>query len=271
MEEDNRPIGIFDSGVGGLTVFKRIKEELPNEKLIYFGDTKRVPYGIKDQKTITQHSIEIVKFLIKKNVKLIVIACNSISASSLEILNKEFKIPFMEVTLPGAEDAILVAKNNNIGVLATEATVRSKIYEKRLIMLNSKLNVYSKACTLFVPLVEEGWINNQVTAMVVDIYLQNLLNNNISTLILGCTHYPLLYNSIRNTVGENIDIIDPADPTSRKTKEFLTKNNMLNNLKLSGINNDEFYVSGDTDKFNNLCNKFIGYQCKSINIDLENY
>lgn len=271
MEEDNRPIGIFDSGVGGLTVFKRIKEELTNEKLIYFGDTKRVPYGIKDRKTITQHSIEIVKFLIDKNVKLIVIACNSICASSLDILTKEFDIPFIEVTLPGSEEAISVAKNNNIGVIATEATIKSKIYEKTLNLLNPKVKVYSKACTLFVPLVEEGWNNNEVAFMVANIYLKELLNSNISTLILGCTHYPLLYKCIRNIVGKNINIIDPADATSKKTKKFLTKNNMLNKKKVSGINKYEFYVSGDTHKFNNLCNKFIGYQCKSIKVDLEKY
>lgn len=271
METDSRPIGIFDSGVGGLTVVKRIQKELPNEQIVYFGDTKRAPYGLKDEKTITENSRQIVRFLISCNVKLIVIACNSISAVCLDLLTKEFNIPFIEVTSPGSKEAILLAPNNKIGVIATEATVKSGIYEKRLKIINPKVQVYSRPCTLFVPLVEEGWVDNEASYLIANMYLKYIINKDISTLILGCTHYPLLYNCIKKVVKDSMIIIDPAYATSKMTKEYLFKNNMINNNKIHNANNYEFYVSGNTNKFNKLCKKFIDYKCKSVKVDIESY
>lgn len=270
METENRPIGIFDSGVGGLTVLKRVQEDIPNEKIIYFADTKRAPYGLKDEKTITEHTRQIVRFLITHNIKLLVIACNTISAVSLSQLKKEFNIPIIEVTTPGSEDAAFVAPNNKIGVIATEATVRSGIYEKKLKAINPQVQVYSKPCTLFVTLVEEGWVDNQASYLIAKMYLEDMKNKDISTLILGCTHFPLLYNSIKQVVKEKIIIIDPAYATSKKTKEYLVKNKIINNSK-NNINNYEFYVSSNNNRFDKLCKKFIGYRCKSIKVEIESY
>lgn len=268
MGEDKRAVGVFDSGIGGFTIVKRIKEQLPNERIIYFGDTKRLPYGTKDKECIIKSSRQIVNFLISKDVKAIVIACNSISAVSLDVLTKEFDIPLIDVIDPGTYDATSSTKNNKVGVIATEATIKSGVYEKKIKNINPNIEVYSKACTLFVPLVEEGWINNQVSDLISRIYLQEILNKGIDTLILGCTHYPLLYECIRNVVGENITIVDPANATSRKAKEQLAKRGLLNISKGKEIA-DEFYVSGDTTKFNKLCDMITGYKCNAVNVDIE--
>ena len=270
MEVDKRAIGIFDSGIGGFTLVKKIKKELPNEKLIYFGDTKRLPYGIKDKESILKNSRQIVKFLISKNVKAIIIACNSISAVCSNILVDEFDIPFIEVIEPGSYDAASTTRNNKIGVMATEATIKSGVYEKKLKNINSNIEVYSKACTLFVPLIEEGWIDNQVSDLVARMYLQELISRDIDTLVLGCTHYPLLSKCIKTIVGEDIRIVDPANATSRKAKEQLTKRGILNTDENRNIV-DEFYVSGDTKKFNKLCDMLMGYKCSAVKIDIENF
>jgi len=270
MEKNKRAIGVFDSGIGGVTVLKKIKEELPHEKIVYFGDTKRLPYGTKNKGCIIKNSRQIVRFLMSKNVKAIVIACNSISAVSLDILRKEFDIPFIEVIEPASYDAVLATRNKKVGIIATETTVKSGIYKKKIKIIDQEIEVYSKACTLFVPLVEEGLVDSKIAESVAKTYLQGILGKKVDTLVLGCTHYPLLYKHIRGAVGLDISIIDPSNATSKVAKEQLLKRNLLSS-DISNKNTCDFYVSGDTQKFNELCDKLMGYKCKSIYIDIESY
>lgn len=264
---DNRPIGIFDSGVGGLTVVKEVIEKLPREEIIYFGDTARVPYGSKSKETITKFSTQIVNFLLSKNVKAIIVACNTASANSYEVLTKIFDIPFVEMVIPGAESCLSVTKNNIVGVIGTEGTIRSKAYENLLIKNRENIKVYSKACPLFVPLAEEGWNNNTVAKITTEIYLQELIDKDIDTLILGCTHYPLLYNCIKETVG-SINIINPAKAASTKMLEFLTDKDLLRNKNEEPIH--KFFVSDNTEKFNKICKLVLDedYIAKKIDIEL---
>lgn len=247
---DNRAIGIFDSGVGGLTVVKEVMKVLPNEEIIYFGDTARVPYGSKSKETVTKFSNQIIKFLISKNVKAVIIACNTVSSNCYYELTKQFNIPIIEVVTPGAESCIKSTKNNIVAVIGTEATIRSGAYEKRIKEINSNIKVYSKACPLFVPLVEEGWIDNQITQMTVKEYINELIDYGIDTIVLGCTHYPLLKTCISKVVGENIKIVNPATATAIKIKDFLKKNDMLNNKQ---EHKNTFFVSDNYTKFNSIC------------------
>ena len=214
---DKRPIGIFDSGVGGLTVVKEVIRELPFEETVYFGDTARVPYGSKSKETVTKFSSQIIRFLKSKNVKAVIIACNTVSSNSFEELREEFpNLPIIEVVGPGAESCIKATKNNIVGVIGTEATIKSGAYEKRIKALDPKIKVYSKACPLFVPLAEEGWTNNEVAKQTANIYLKELIETGMDCILLGCTHYPLLKACIGETVGKEVKIIDPAAATAKK-------------------------------------------------------
>ena len=192
---DNRPIGIFDSGVGGLTVVKQIIKALPNEDIIYFGDTARVPYGSKTKETVTNFSAQIIRFLLSKNVKTIIIACNTVSSNSYDELIKMFDLPIIEVVTPGVEACLNATKNKIVGIIGTEATVKSGAYEKKIRQKDNNIKVYSKACPLFVPLAEEGWTDNDISRQTAEIYLRDLTEKNIDSIILGCTHYPLLKKS----------------------------------------------------------------------------
>lgn len=265
---DNRPIGIFDSGVGGLTVVKEVIEKLPMEKIIYFGDTARVPYGSKSKETITKFSIQIVNFLLSEDVKAVIIACNTASANSYDALTEIFNIPFVEMVIPGVESSIEITKNNVIGVIGTEGTIRSKAYENLIIKKRENIKVYSKACPLFVPLAEEGWSNNSVAKITAEIYLQELIDKEIDTLILGCTHYPLLYDCIKQTIG-SINIINPAKAASTKILEFLTNNNLLREENEEPIH--KFFVSDNTEKFNKICKLVLNKNYLADKINIESY
>ncbi|MDE6182533.1 MAG: glutamate racemase [Eubacteriales bacterium] len=190
---DKRPIGIFDSGVGGLTVVKEVIKALPEENIVYFGDTARVPYGSKSKETVFNFSCQIIRFLKEQNVKCIIIACNTVSSNCYEDLKKEFpNIPIIEVVNAGVNSAIKTTKSSKIGIIGTEATVKSNQYKLKIQEKLKNAQVFSKACPLFVPLAEEGWFENNITIDISKIYLEELIKNNIDTLILGCTHYPLL-------------------------------------------------------------------------------
>ena len=193
----NLPIGVFDSGVGGLTVAREIMRQIPNERIVYFGDTARVPYGSKSKETVTKYSRQIVRFLKTQNVKAIVIACNTASAYALEQIEKEIDIPIIGVVKPGAVTATKATRNGKIGVIATEGTINSQIYTQYIHDLKQDAKVLGKACPLFVPLVEEGLLEDPVTDEIAQRYLSVLIDSGIDTLILGCTHYHL----IRSTVG----------------------------------------------------------------------
>ena len=249
------PIGVFDSGVGGLTVAKEIMHQLPQEKIIYFGDTARVPYGSKSKETVTMYSRQIIRFLQTKHVKAIVIACNTASAFALETVKNELNLPIVGVVKPGAKTAAQTTRNGNIGVIATEGTINSGIYTEFLAQLKPELHVYGKACPLFVPLVEEGWINDPVTKMIVSRYLTDLMEKDIDTLVLGCTHYPLLRHIIREVVGENISLVNPAYETARSLKQLLEEKNLLNENQKQPEHT--FFVSDGAEKFRQFANTIL--------------
>ncbi|MCL2485511.1 MAG: glutamate racemase [Endomicrobia bacterium] len=257
----NKPIGIFDSGLGGLTVMSEITKALPDESIIYFGDTARVPYGSKSKTAVINFSKEIADFLVKNGVKMIVIACNTASAFALAELKKNLNIPVIGVIEPGAETATAATKNKRIGIIGTEGTVKSGSYVKAIKKI-SKASVYQQACPLFVPLVEEGWTKEKLTCDIVKHYLKPLLSKNIDTLVLGCTHYPLLKNVIQHNAGKNIVLIDSAKATAAKVKNVLAKHDMLadkdNHKKLS------FYVSDNPEKFKKIGSRFFSGKISKV-------
>lgn len=265
---DNRPIGMFDSGVGGLTVVKEVTKYLPNEEIVYFGDTARVPYGSKTKETITKYSRQIIKFLTTKDVKAVIIACNTASSNSLETMKEEFNhIPIIGVVESGVLMALNSTKTKKVGIIGTEGTIRSRAYEKLIHNYDSTIKVYSKACPLFVPLVEEGWTDGEIVELTVKRYLKDILNENIDTLVLGCTHYPLIIKCISKIVSDNIKLINPAVKTSIELKTLLDKTNSLRLVKIKPKH--RFYVSDITTKFEQLSLNIFNeaYVPKKIDID----
>ena len=265
------PIGVFDSGVGGLTVVREIMRQIPNERIIYFGDTARVPYGSKSQETVTRFSEQIVRFLRTFQVKTIVVACNTASAYAMDILEAESDIPIIGVVKPGARVAAQATKNGRIGVIATEATIGSHIYAKFLRDLNSNVTVYGKACPLFVPLVEEGLLVDPVTDEIARRYLAELIDIDIDTLILGCTHYPLIRSTLSKIMGDRVTLVNPAYETARELKELLGRLDMLSQEPPGlGSNCYQFYVSDKAEKFLRFANSIIKYgilSTKAVNIE----
>lgn len=251
-----RAIGVFDSGVGGLTVVSQIIKHLPKENIVYFGDTAHLPYGSKSQKIVTRFSLKIAHFLVKHQIKLLVAACNTVSALSLNLLKQQFSIPIVGVINPGTKAAVKVSKNKKIGIIGTDATIKSNAYKKALRKLDSNLKVYNLPCPLFVPLVEEGWANNKITYLVAHQYLKPLKNKYIDTLILGCTHYPLLKKVINKVMGEKVTLIDSASETAKEVKSLLSrKNNPVN--KNNYKPQYRFFVSDAPQKFKQMGEKFL--------------
>ena len=269
----NAPIGVFDSGVGGLTVVREIMRQIPNEKIVYFGDTARVPYGSKSKDTITRFSRQIVHFLESQDVKAIVIACNTASAYALEQIEKEIDIPIIGVVKPGAKVAAETTKNGKIGVIATEGTISSGIYSSYIKEIKKDATVIGKACPLFVPLVEEGLWEDPVTDEIARRYLTEFTqqDKDIDTLILGCTHYPLIRSTLGRIAGEKVTLVNPAYETARELKELLEQKDLLNDRELGlGDNRYQFFVSDKADKFQNFANSIIKYgilSAKVINIE----
>lgn len=265
------PIGVFDSGVGGLTVVREIMRQIPNEKIIYFGDTARVPYGSKSKEVVTRYSRQIVRFLRTQRVKAIVIACNTASAMALEEIEKEINIPIIGVVRPGAKVAAEVTVNGKIGVIATDATIGSNVYTDYIHQINQNVQVIGKACPLFCPLVEEGLLKDPVTDEIAMRYLTELIDIDIDTLILGCTHYPLIRSTIGKIMGDKVTLVNPAYETARELKELLTKENMLNEVKTGlGTNKYQFFVSDGAQKFQTFANSILKYgilSAKVINIE----
>lgn len=254
MDVSQAPIGVFDSGVGGLTVVKEIMNQIPGESIVYFGDTARVPYGSKSKATITGYTRQIVNFLQAQHVKAIVIACNTASAFALETVRSEIDIPILGVIKPGARMAARTTKNGNIGIIGTEGTIQSRIYNDYLGQMNASLRVFGKACPLFVPLVEEGWLNDPVTYEVVRRYVNDLMYYDIDTLVLGCTHYPLLRPVIQDVVGSKVHLVNPALETAKTLKQLLLQQQTINE---TGIVNHCFYVSDGAEKFRQFANSIL--------------
>jgi len=241
-------IGIFDSGIGGLTVVQALKTLLPEYDMIYFGDTARTPYGSKSAKSVMEYALQDTEFLISKGAKLIVVACNTASSIAMEALTKKFDIPIFEVITPAAELAVQVSRKLRIGVIGTRATVNSGIYEKKILKLNPDARILSYSCPLLVPLVEEGWIKKPETRMIVKKYLHPLKVRQIDTLILGCTHYPILKDTIQIKIGKRVKLIDSSFSIAENVKTFL-KSNPEFDLLMKKTGKSCFYVSDITDQF----------------------
>lgn len=270
-EWHNSPIGVFDSGVGGLTVAREIMRQLPNERIVYFGDTARVPYGSKSKETVTRFSRQIVRFLETQQVKAIVVACNTASAYALEDLEKEVDIPMIGVVKPGARAALMATANKKIGVVATEATINSGIYSRYIEEHDSEVSVIGKACPLFVPLVEEGLWEDPVTDEIAHRYLTELIDSGIDTLILGCTHYPMLRSTVGKIMGEGVTLVNPAYETARELKALLTQHGLESGHR-PGLGTElyRFFVSDAADKFQRFANSILPYgilSAKVIRID----
>lgn len=274
------PIGVFDSGVGGLTVAREIMRQIPGERIIYFGDTARVPYGSKSKDTIIGFSRQIAKFLRTKEVKAIVIACNTASAFALETLSQENDIPVIGVVKPGAKVAAETTKNGKIGVIGTIGTVNSKIYNEYIRRINPEIRVFSKACPLFVPLVEEGWLYDSITVEVADRYFSELKGYGIDTLVLGCTHYPLIRHTLQKVIGEDVTLVNPAYETAVSLRKVLKEKELLCESQTAGkegvkevsLPEHEFYVSDGAERFKAFANTIL--PCRVIttqDINIEKY
>ena len=257
----DRPIGVFDSGIGGLTVVKQLTREMPSEDIIYFGDTARVPYGTKSPSTIKKFSIENVLFLLNFDVKLIIIACNTSSAIGLPFLSKYFSVPMIGVIKPGAKAAIRSTRNGRVGVIGTTATISSKAYEKEIKALNPKIKVYSENCPLFVPLVEEGWAGDGIVDIAARKYLAGFKDKGIDTVILGCTHYPLLKPAIQKVMGKAVKLVDSAEETAKEARNLLEECGLEYQGRRAG--RSKFYVSDAPGKFLAVAKRFLGKDVKT--------
>lgn len=251
---NNSPIGIFDSGVGGLTVLKEIEKLLALEDIIYFGDTARVPYGNKSKSTIVKFSRENTQFLLTKKVKIVVVACNTSSALALDELKEEFNVPILGVIESGVRKAVEVSKTGRIGVIGTRSTIKSKGYQCLIKEMNPKAEVYARDCPLFVPLAEEGILNSRITREAIKMYLKDFKEKKIDTLVLGCTHYPLFENEISDYL-KGVRIVNSAKEVASHTRDTLAANNLLSESKKK--TKKEFYLSDESEGFAKLARLFL--------------
>lgn len=256
------PLGIFDSGIGGLTVFCEIERSLPSEDLIYLGDTARVPYGTKSAATVTRYAVQGVEFLLRHKVKLIVVACNTASALSLPELQKRFPVPILGVIGPGAKGALKVSRSYRIGVIGTEGTIRSEAYPRAVVAQEPRAVVTSKACPLLVPLVEEGWLTGEVTERTCHQYLEKILLEKTDTLILGCTHYPLLKKVLQQVVGPKVNLIDSGEEAAGEVKSLLRKKGLLR--KENGNPRREFFVTDSPERFRRVGELFLKQPLRDV-------
>ena len=266
----NAPIGVFDSGIGGLTVAREIMRQMPDENIVYFGDTARVPYGSKSKNTVIRYSRQIAHFLRTKQVKAIVIACNTASAHALEVLEAEQDIPVIGVIKAGAQTAAKSTKNGRIGVIATRGTIDSGMYEQVLGEIDPEFRIFGKACPLFVPLVEEGLTHDFITEEVARRYVKDLQYKDIDTMILGCTHYPLLRTLLRKVMGEEVTLVNPAYETAIELKQLLQEKGLDRQVDRSEPAKYEFYVSDLADQFQEFANSILPYDVAGTEqIDIE--
>lgn len=268
--KDN-PIGIFDSGLGGLTVLKELVRILPSENIIYFGDTARVPYGTKSENAVKNFSRQITKFLIEHNIKLILVACNTASAIALNDIKKiAKKIPVVGVIKSGVRAAVSETVNKKVGIVGTSATIKSKSYQKAVNILNGKIKIVQQPCPLFVPLVEEGWTCGKITENIAKIYLQPLKKAGCDVVILGCTHYPMLKKIIQKIAGRKIKLIDSAEEVSKDVKKILLNKGLIRPSESRGYL--RFYVSDAPGKFSKLSKIFLGKIISEVKkVDIERY
>jgi glutamate racemase len=255
-----RAIGVFDSGIGGLTVLKELVATLPAEDFIYLGDTARLPYGTKSNEVIIRYSRENTEFLLAKGIKLLVIACNTASAVALGEIGRDTIVPVIGVIEPGARAAIAASRNGKIGVIGTEATIASGAYTRAIQQLRPGVEIYTRACPLLVPLVEEGWTDNEIAERTVAYYLESLKASGIDTLLLGCTHYPLLRDLFRRVLGPGVRIVDSATATAAAVNERL---NELRLIRPRGMGSQSFFVTETPERFVRVGRRFFGPQVES--------
>jgi glutamate racemase len=261
----NLPIGIFDSGVGGLTVYRALHECLPNERFVYLGDTARVPYGTKSLATVERYAVENAKFLEAHGIKLLVVACNTASALALPAIRKAVNIEVVGVIGPGARAAVAIAARKRIGVIATEATVRSGAYAQAIAKVDPVAEVIERACPLFVSLAEEGWANSEIARMVAAEYLQDLRTSSVDVLVLGCTHYPILRTVISETMGASVTLIDSGEATAAEVKALLDRLHLSQEKTVAVYHErrlcddvDHFYVTDAAERFAKVAERFLG-------------
>ncbi|HEX6731359.1 MAG TPA: glutamate racemase [Pyrinomonadaceae bacterium] len=258
------PIGIFDSGVGGLTVYRALHERLPNERFVYLGDTARVPYGTKSLATVERYAVENSRFLEAHGIKLLVVACNTASALALPAIRRTVRVAVVGVIDPGARAAIAAAGSERIGVIATEATVNSRAYAQAISTVDPSAEVFEQACPLFVSLAEEGWADSEVAHTVAREYLSDLRNKSLGSLVLGCTHYPILKKAIRASIGSGVKLIDSGEATAAEIESMLERLDLANEKKSFDKERqlcddlDHFYVTDAAERFSKVAERFLG-------------
>jgi glutamate racemase len=260
--EKEKPIGVFDSGIGGLTVVKRLSSVLPKESIVYFGDTARVPYGSKSNATVIDYSIQNTNFLLHKNVKAVVVACNTASSIAIPELKKRFSVPIIGVILPGADSAYKETKNGRIGVIGTRATISNAAYSNAIKEIGKNIEVFEKACPLFVPITEEGWTHHKATYEIAEEYLKELREKEIDTLVLGCTHYPILADVIQDVIGKNVKLIDSGIATAEVVRNEISRIGLETNSAVPG--NLDLYVSDIPTTFKQVAELFLGKKINEV-------
>ena len=258
-------IGIFDSGIGGLTVVREVLKQLPRYRIVYFGDTARTPYGPKSPRTITEYALEDTEFLLKQGAQIIVVACNSVSAVATEVLREKFRIPIFEVIAPAVQTTLALTRSRRVGIIGTRATIGSGVYERSLKTVDPDIQVYSYPCPLLVPLVEEGWLKRPETKQIVRKYLYPLKRQQIDTLVLGCTHYPLLKGIIQSKIGRRVRVIDSSQEAAAWVKTYLDENPVLaGRLTPAGVEGGghRFFVSDLTPNSEAVAREFLGREIR---------
>ena len=258
------PIGVFDSGVGGLTVVRALMERLPFENIIYFGDTARVPYGIKSVETITRYVTQITEFLLKQKVKLLIIACNTIASVAYESVQEISPVPVLDVIDAGARIAAAETHSKNVGVIGTPATINSNAYARAIHRYDPDVRIYSQACPLFVPLVEEGWLDHPVTRLTAQEYLKPVVAEHIDTLVLGCTHYPLLKALFEDILGPGIHLVDSAEAMAVIAAQLLTEKKLANPLRIPP--QYHFFVTDVPYRFQTIGERFLGRTLSHVDL-----
>lgn len=254
-------IGMFDSGIGGLTVLKEVKKLLPSEHILYLGDSARLPYGNKSPQTITRYALESAMFLLTKGIKVLVIACNTSSALALDILKRKLPIPVLGVIYPAAAEAVRYTKTKKVGIIGTKATINSMAYGKTIKKIDPEIEVLAKSCPLFVPIVEEGLENDKVTLLMAEKYLDDFQHSGIDTLVMGCTHYPILEHVIKKVMGEGITIINTGRETAKEVKHTLETKAIINNTGKGGC---DYFVTDSPDTFKEIGGRFLGEEITHI-------
>ncbi len=264
VSREPRSIGIFDSGIGGLTVVAEVARQLPKEEIVYFGDTARLPYGPKSTETVIQFAIQDSEFLLSQNVKMIVIACNTASAAALGELQSRYDVPVIGVIEPGALAAVSSTLNGRVGVIGTEGTIASHAYRESIRRLDSEIEIIEQSCPLFVPLAEEGWTDREVTLVVAHEYLAPLRDAGVDVVVLGCTHYPILKQTVQKVFGPNVKLIDSAEETARDVAQILAEHDIVNDGDEKPVH--RFFVSDVPHRFREQAERFLGAELPDVDV-----